>query len=440
MSSVRKSFVSKMYSPTTLCDLVAERSGVRVLALERRRQEAADHDAVQRPRRICPGDAENHRRAACARHEIPEPRLADRVAHRDEAALVRVVRAVAEAVDAEIAGRLRGHHAGPCGHGYRRDHRGQATVRAALHETGEGRQLVAPALEDEAGLGAVEPDEHDLPRHAATIARRASHNLSHAHGARGDARDGRHEVRRLVGGRPRQDPPCRAAPGRGARAWHAGRRDGLCDGRYHRHAARARRRDLAATSSPRARHAALHGGAHLVRARRDGRARPRARGRLLHRLAGGHPDRPRPHEGQDPRDHAGPRGRGSRPRAHRARRGLPGLLAGHDGRDDARARRDRCHRSRPRRRARRVVRDLLRRRRGLHGRPAHRLRRSHAARGLLRGDARDVRVGREGAHAARRRDGTRSRRPASTRVRRSRRSRAPGSRTRREWRSRSSPR
>ena len=40
---------------------------------------------------------------------------------------------------------------------------------AALHEPRDRRQLVAPALEDERGLGAVEPDEHDLPRHAATI-------------------------------------------------------------------------------------------------------------------------------------------------------------------------------------------------------------------------------------------------------------------------------
>ena len=40
-----------------LCDLVLERRRVRVLRVERRREEAPHHDAVQRLRRVAPGDA-----------------------------------------------------------------------------------------------------------------------------------------------------------------------------------------------------------------------------------------------------------------------------------------------------------------------------------------------------------------------------------------------
>ena len=36
-------------------------------------------------------------------------------------------------------------------------------VRAALHQAGQRRQLVSPAIEDERWLGAVEPDDHDSP-------------------------------------------------------------------------------------------------------------------------------------------------------------------------------------------------------------------------------------------------------------------------------------
>ena len=54
------------------------------------------------------------------------------------------------------------------------DHR-EAAVRAALHQPGDRRQLVAPALEDERRLGAVEPDEHDLPRHGRSVARLTVH-------------------------------------------------------------------------------------------------------------------------------------------------------------------------------------------------------------------------------------------------------------------------
>ena len=72
------------------------------------------------------------------------------------------------------------------------------------------------------------------------------------------------------------------------------------------------------------------------------------------------------------------------------------------GRHDARPRRLGHDRRRARRRdGRRGVRDLHRRRRRLQRRPADRPRRPQAARRLLRGDARDGRVGRRRAAAAR---------------------------------------
>ena len=153
-----------------LGDLVLQRRRVGVLRVERRREEAPHHDAVERLRRVAAGDGEDDRRAARAGDEIPEPRLLDRGRHRDEPAVVGVVRAVPEAVDAEVPRRLRRHHARPGRDGDRRDDGGEPAVGATLHEPRKGRQLVAPALEDERRLGAVEPDEHHLPRHAATIA------------------------------------------------------------------------------------------------------------------------------------------------------------------------------------------------------------------------------------------------------------------------------
>ena len=83
----------------------------------------------------------------------------------------------------------------------------------------------------------------------------------------------------------------------------------------------------------------------------------------------------------------------------RARRRVPGLLAGHDGHHDARARRHRRHRGRARRCARRRLRDLLGRRRRVHRRPANRPGGAQDAGRLVRRDARDGRLGRQGADA-----------------------------------------
>ena len=145
-----------------LADLVAQRGRERVPALERRRQEAADHGAAQRARRERARHAEDDRAAAAAADEIPEARRPDRRAVRDEGAVVGVVGAVAEAVDAEVARRAARHHAGPGRHGDRRHHRREAPGDAALGEPGQHREPVAPALEHERRLGAIQPDDDRL--------------------------------------------------------------------------------------------------------------------------------------------------------------------------------------------------------------------------------------------------------------------------------------
>ena len=89
----------------------------------------------------------------------------------------------------------------------------------------------------------------------------------------------------------------------------------------------------------------------------------------------------------------GPRRELRRRGQHRDRRRLPGLLERDHEHHHARPRRVGHHRRRARRRAaRRCVRDLHRRRRRLHRRPAHRAERAPAVYRHLRGDARARRL------------------------------------------------
>ena len=75
--------------------------------------------------------------------------------------VVGVVGAVAEAVDAQVARGSARHHAGPGGHGDRRhDGRQRARTCPAPSAPASVGQLVAPALEHERRLGAIEPDDH----------------------------------------------------------------------------------------------------------------------------------------------------------------------------------------------------------------------------------------------------------------------------------------
>ena len=151
----------------------------------------------------------------------------------------------------------------------------------------------------------------------------------------------------------------------------------------------------------RARHAALDRRAHLVRARGDGDPRPRPRGRLADRLAGRHPDRLVAHQGEDRRD---PRRTASSAALDAGKivlvAGFQGVspetkdvtTLGRGGTDAtavalAAALGAACE----------IYSDVPGR---VHRRPAHRPRRPQARGHLLRGDARDVGVRREGADAA----------------------------------------
>ena len=150
-------------------------------------------------------------------------------------------------------------------------------------------------------------------------------------------------------------------------------------------------------ASARARHARLGRRADLVRPRRDGDPRPRPRGDLADRLAGGDRHRHGARQGQDRRGARASDPRGARRGDDRPRRRLPGRLDRVRG-DDARPRRLGHDRGRARGRARRrPLRDLHRRARRLLGRPASRPGRPPAHAPQLRRDARDGVLGRRRA-------------------------------------------
>ncbi len=133
---------------------------------------------------------------------------------------------------------------------------------------------------------------------------------------------------------------------------------------------------------------------------RDGDPRPRPQGDLAHRLAGRDRHRHRARQGQDRRHPREPHPRSARQGADRPRCRLPGRLDGarhHDARPGRLGHDSR----RARRRARRgCLRDLHGRRGRPHRRPADRPERAQAARGQLRRDAGDGRLGCARAPAA----------------------------------------
>src|ERR1700690_965621 len=73
---------------------------------------------------------------------------------------VGVVRAIAEAVDAERAGILAGAHAHPRGHGDGRDHAFETSPHTLIHQAADIFQ--ARIVEDDAGCGAVESQDADF--------------------------------------------------------------------------------------------------------------------------------------------------------------------------------------------------------------------------------------------------------------------------------------
>ena len=180
-----------------------------------------------------------------------------------------------------------------------------------------------------------------------------------------------------------------------------GGRRALRPRRDDRPARRDGSRDLARAAPSRDGHAALDRRAHLVRAVRDGAQRPRYAGDLAVGLAGRDRDRRLAHQGAHPRRAGRPHPGRPRGRQRRAGGGLPGRLDLLARRHDARARRLRHDGGGARGGARRrSVRDLHGRRRRLLRGPADRPGRAQAAGAVLRGDARDVGLRREGPPVA----------------------------------------
>ena len=191
----------------------------------------------------------------------------------------------------------------------------------------------------------------------------------------------RDEVRRLVGRRPGEGAARRAPVRRREAPRAARRRHRVRDGQDDRLADRARERGLAHPGPARARHAPLDGRADRLRARRDGDPRPRRGGRLATRARrrASSPTRRTPGR-RSARSAATASGRA-------LEEGKIVLVAGFQGfsRDTMEITtlgrgRHRRHRRRARGGARRCLRDLLRRRRRVHGRPADRAGGAQAAR------------------------------------------------------------
>ncbi len=142
--------------------LVLQILGVGELRVGARRQEAAHHLAVHRPRRERLRHAQRDDVLALAREHVPQAVDAHLVGGREGQPVVRVVLAVSEAVEAERARVARRHHARPRRHGDRRVARLEPPPRPALHEAGEDGQLVAHVVEDDLGRDAVQAHDHEL--------------------------------------------------------------------------------------------------------------------------------------------------------------------------------------------------------------------------------------------------------------------------------------
>src|SRR5262249_23131194 len=91
---------------------------------------------------------------------VPDRQLTDGPRVDETERVVRVVRAVAEAVHAERAGVLAGGHAHPRRHRDWRDDRLQPSVAAARHQASKVRETLVS--EENLGSRAVESDDQDL--------------------------------------------------------------------------------------------------------------------------------------------------------------------------------------------------------------------------------------------------------------------------------------
>ena len=177
----------------------------------------------------------------------------------------------------------------------KRCEQGSARASSSAPRSRAGRARSARCRAGARPRGSRAPDQHDLPRHARND-NLVGMGIPREYGARPHYRDSRHEVRRLVRRRPEK-------------IRHVARR--LVEARerasaWWRPSRQWATRRMRCSSSPAAslpNHTRaeldmlLSTGEHIaVCAPGDGGTRPRPRGRLLHRLAGGDHHRPGAHE------------------------------------------------------------------------------------------------------------------------------------------------
>ena len=147
---------------------------VGVGALGRRGEEAAHHLAVQRRGRIGLRHAEDQAVEPGGAEPVPQPRHADERRVGERVAVVRVVLAIAKAVEAELTGIVARHHRGPGGDRDRRVGRPEPGMRAARDQVRERRQRAPPSIEHEGRRRGVEPHDQQLRKRHERAARMSS--------------------------------------------------------------------------------------------------------------------------------------------------------------------------------------------------------------------------------------------------------------------------
>ena len=148
--------------PELLGEFRLEAGRVGELGLGAGGQKATHQAAVHRPRRVGPRHRQQDHLLARSPQDVPDAVFphGGRVGNRQP--VVAMVLAIAEAVDAQLAGVLAAHHAGPGRHGDGRDDALQARRPALLLQTLQAGELVPPAVEHQLRRHAIQPHDRHL--------------------------------------------------------------------------------------------------------------------------------------------------------------------------------------------------------------------------------------------------------------------------------------
>ncbi len=148
--------------PDEVFDLLPQLLGVGVVAVRVRGDEASDKAAINGEGGVAGGHPHEARPAPDIRDVVPDPLFLYPPGGRDPDVGIRVLPAVAEAVEAEDAGRLARRHHGPRGYRDGGITALQSTVDTPLHHPLEVGEFVDEPVEEEVGGGAVQPYEQCL--------------------------------------------------------------------------------------------------------------------------------------------------------------------------------------------------------------------------------------------------------------------------------------